>query len=167
MIYGYVVNNSGRGCHKFQQSFFAGLKIPLDYIYKLYEREYRGKFDLDFLEWLKENKAPEGSGYDIIVEEVVETEVQEEAALEEPGMQEEVSKVKRKKKTVYVNKLDPDSLTSKQIASLRLKEDNASSIINQINSLYKLRRALTICNKKAGKKTLVDLIKKQISKLDM
>jgi len=156
MIKGTVRNESGRAKHKFKKNILPGQEVPLSYLYKLYKNKYCGKFDLEFIDWLKENKVKEGSGFTVIIEKIVE----EDTSNEESKPQGELVEV-----SSVANKIHPLKLTSRQIAELKIK-DEPKKIIPQIMSIHKLRRALTMCKDRPGKETLTKLIRERITELN-
>ena len=153
MINGYVINNLGRGKHIFKQSVSPGAKVSLENLYVMYKKSYGGRFDLDFLEWLENKKIPKGCGFDIIVKEINKT---EEEVVEDNVDNEDTVKVG--------NNIVPSKLSAKQISELKIK-DGPKKIISEVTSKHKLRRALTLCKKMAGKETLVKYIYDRINVL--
>ena len=150
MVKGYVVNNLGRGKHIFKMSVAPGMKIPLEKLYKQYEDSYEGKFDLEFLEWLEMTKVPKGSGFDIIVEDVIED-------IETDTDTQTIS-------VIPEQKVHPSKLTAKQIAELKIK-DKPKAVLQEVMSVHKLRRAYTLCKGRPGEETLLKYIKARIAEL--
>ena len=158
MIKGYVVNNLGRGKHIFKRSVSPGMKVPLEQLYEMYSNVYGGDFDTDFLEWLEKNKVPSGSGFDIVVEKIKES----VNAKELPNQVEEPSVLQPE---VKETKLPiPSRMTSRQIADLKIK-DRPKFVLQQIMSVHKLRRALTLCKGRPGKETLIKYIRERMTEL--
>lgn len=150
MIIGYVINKGTRSKYIFKQHVPSGTRIGLDLLYEKYKNKYEGSFDVDFLEWLEKNKVP--VNFEIVVESI---EVPEET-LEEP--EEKSSEVQPEKK------FDPSKITPKEISALKIK-DNPKSIISNIDSIHKLRRALTMCKGVPGRKTIYNLVKARINEI--
>lgn len=155
---GYVVNNSGRGKHRFKQNVAPGARIPLETLYEIYKSQYSGSFSLAFIRWLESEKFVEGDGFSLVLTEVNE-EIQEPVTtvsdVEDPG-QLSVSE--------DLSKILPNNLTAKQLSELKIK-DNPRKVIKSIMSVHKLRRALTLCKGRAGKETLLRLIRDRIAEL--
>jgi hypothetical protein len=154
MLDGYVVNNTGRGKHIFKRNFSVGSKIPIEQLYELYKNKYGGDFDLGFVNWLEETKIPAGSGFDIVLEQVSREDVPKEPEPEDNTISvlEDLSKI------------PPNKLSARQISELKIK-DNPKKVIGSINSITKLRRAITFCNGRPGKETLLRYIRARISEL--
>jgi len=161
MINGYVVNSCGRAKHRFKKNIYPGMKVPLKDLYELYAGSYGKPFDIGFVEWLAENKAPAGCGFDIVVESIEETDTTVEKCVEScvvvSGTPAVVEEVEEKLPT-------PNNLSATQIAALKMKHE-PKKIIQEILSVHKLRRALTLCKGRPGKETLYRLIKDRISEL--
>lgn len=151
MIEGYVINNAGRSKYIFKQHVGPGSRIPLKEMYRKYQYKYKGEFDVDFLNWLEENKVPDD--FDIVVEHI-------EESVTEEVQEEDVDKIK----ALPSNSFDYDKITHTEIADLKMK-DNPKKVIALVDSVHKLRRALTICNNRKGKSTLIKIIKKRIEEL--
>jgi pyocin large subunit-like protein len=159
MIDGYVVNNSGRFRHIFKTNVSPGMRIQLEALYVMYKDRYEGNFDLKFLEWLQQTKVPEGCGFDIVVNSVDESKpVENKTAIvmAAPASEEEEPFVQ--------GKMPIGKITARQIAGLKTK-DNPKSIIGEVSSIHKLRRALTMTKDRAGKETLTRYIRDRISEL--
>ena len=132
----------------------SGTRVGLDLLFEKYSNKYEGVFDVGFLEWLEKNKVPED--FEIVVESIEETEEVIEASVEEPA-------------EIVLNnhpgrKYGPDRITPKEISELKIK-DNPKNIIGRVNSIHKLRRALTACKNRPGKGTLYKLIKIRINEI--
>jgi hypothetical protein len=157
MIKGYVVNNLGRGKHIFKRSFYPGMEVPLEEIYNLYSNSYEGDFDTGFLEWLEKNKIPNGCGFDIVVEEIKESDekviTKVKNALETPAVP-----------TAEVSLPVPNKMTARQLADLKMK-NKPKQIIQQVMSVHKLRRALSLCKGRPGKETLIKYIRERLTEL--
>lgn len=158
MIKGYVINNLGRGKHVFKRSVPPGSKVPLEQLFSLYSRQYSGNFDTGFLDWLDENKIPKG--FDIVIESINTDDLQVE-------VQDDVHEDLEEAVSVQVESISgtlPNRLTARQISDLKMK-DNPKKVIQEILSIHKLRRAQTLCKGRAGKETLLKMIKDRITEL--
>lgn len=153
MIKGKVVNNTGRAKHAFKINVSPGMIVSLEYLYDLYKGRYEGSFDVAFLDWLQKNKLPEG--FDLIVDDVKQEEETKVGQVVEDISSEDDFDVKK----VPISKI-----TARQIAGLKTK-DNPKSVIGQVMSIHKLRRALTMTKDRAGKETLTRLIRERINDL--
>jgi len=153
MIIGYVINKSARSKYIFKQHMSSGTRVGLDLLFEKYKNKYEGDFNVDFLEWLEKNKVPED--FEIVVESIEETEVLE-ASVEEPEVQ--------PLNTHPGNEFDLSKITPKEISALKIK-DKPKSIISKIDSIHKLRRALTICKGVPGRKTIYNLVKARIDEI--
>jgi len=170
MIKGYVINNLGRGKHIFKRSVPPGMKVPLDQLYELYSKNYEGKFDTEFIDWLEKTKIPKGSGFDIVLEAILPDDIKDtetgstnipetisflipvESAQTDPEPEPEIRLP------------PPRKMTSRQIADLKIK-DNPKIVLQHISSVHKLRRALTLCKDKPGKETLSRLIRERMTEI--
>lgn len=166
MIIGYVVNNSGRSSHIFKRNMPPGGKVSIEDLYNTYRLMYKYKFDINFVEWLQENKLKEG--YDIIVEDVIEDTVEEVFSLagEEILERKEEEDVELDEAAGVLAEAErqEEKWTSVQIAQLKMK-DKPRRVIRSIDSIVKLRRAITLCKKEKGKKILIDMIRDRIAEL--
>ena len=156
MIDGYVINNLGRSKHIFKMNVTPGKRISLEALYDMYGTKYGGEFDADFLVWLEKTKVPPGSGFDIVVKSIDDV----------------PEKVSAKKEKV-VEVVEPPSapikfsggkLTARQIADLKIKDD-PKKLIKEVQSIHKLRRALSLCKGRPGKEIITKLIHGRLSEL--
>jgi hypothetical protein len=160
MITGKVVNNTGKSKHIFKRTVYPGHSVDLAEVHKLLS-----------------SKVPEGDSFITWLQGYIPTgwEVHGEELQEETG---EVSE-KVGRGIDYVPEIIPEDsspslqyistkkiseLSAKDIHDLRVK-DNPRRIINEIDSVTKLRRALTLCNKSKRKEVLSKIIKARINKL--
>lgn len=154
MIKGYIENNTGRYKHIFKRGLFPGMTVSLEDLYVMYGYCYKGEFDLDFVKWLDENKAPKG--FDIVIEKYDELKYSDE------GTERKISDTADTE--VADSYIPPEKMTSKQLADLKIK-DNPKQVIEEVSSVHKLRRALSMCKDRKGKATLIKLIKERIAEL--
>lgn len=150
MIVGYVINNTGKHKHIFKRGCHPGIKVKLKDLYNTYKLKYEGDFDLDFIEWLDTNKVP--SGFDIVVEKYTEEK------------KERVKNAQENFSPTAAEAVQDINLSSRQISELKIKDDPKHQI-KEVDSVHKLRRALTLCKGKPGKATLIKYIKGRISEL--
>ena len=156
MIKGYVINKSVRSKYIFKPHMSSGERVGLDILFEKYKYKdkYEGDFNVDFLEWLEKNKVPED--FEIVVESIEEVEEVLEASVEE---------LAKKPLDIHPDrKYNPSKITPKEISELKIK-DNPKNIIGRVNSIHKLRRALTACKNRPGKGTLYKLIKIRINEI--
>jgi len=167
MIKGYVENTTGRARHIFKQSVTPGEKVTLDQLYEVYRRQYNGNLDLEFVDWLKDNKVPED--WSIVVNQYVPekdptkslSEEDSSESLNPPSPKSMPSRVIEKP---LFQKKPAEKITAAELAGLKHK-DNPKQVIQRISSIYKLRRALTMCNGKKGKALLRKYIHARIDEL--
>jgi hypothetical protein len=146
---GFLVNKTSRHVHIFKRAIRPGQKIPLKELYNQYKYKCNCPFDEKFIRWLKENKVPR-KGWEI---EDLKT------IFDEPvRVVSEVVKVDDKFVSVQ------SEWTANAIAELKLK-DKPRKVLSTIGSIFKLRRALTLVNKKKGKQFLAKMIKSRIKSL--
>lgn len=170
MFKGYVINNTGRSRHIFKRTVYPGQKVPLDYVYNLFSSKVP---EMDsFLEWL-DNYIPEG--WEIAVEKIkIIGEPQEMAQVSASTDEmsnhtyrednEGLRSSREEEEELYLSK-KVDKLTASEISNLKIK-DNPRKVVKQIDSVHKLRRALTKCRNAPGKATLVKIIKQRINELN-
>jgi hypothetical protein len=161
MIKGYVLNNSGKGSHIFKMGVSPGMKIPLETLYNLYKKVYNGAFDVNFLEWLQNNKIPNGKGFEIVIEDV-SIDVGCPVCAESISNKEEEKILAPEEKSV---KVLPSKMSARQIADLKVK-DNPKIVLQEVRSIHKLRRAYSLCKGRPGKETLIKLIKERMDELN-
>jgi hypothetical protein len=153
VISGKVVNNTGRFKHIFKRNMSPGMFIKLEDVYEVYKDKYGGPFDLKFLEWLQANKIQEG--FNIVVDSIDAT----------VSVEDKKEVVEQDDEPAFeVGKSSISKITARQIAGLKTK-DNPKSIISQVLSVHKLRRALTMTKDRAGKETLTRYIRDRINEL--
>jgi len=171
MIKGYIQNATGRYKHIFKRNMGPGQKVDLSDLYTLYEKKYDGEFDLDFVKWVEENKII--PGFNLVVEEYEEEELVSTSEtsvgvgeIEAIGVGEVFSQPAEKNFNAPLKKkVTPNRLTSTEISELKIKDD-PKRVISQVQSIHKLRRALTECKGKKGKGTLIKYIQNRIAQLN-
>jgi hypothetical protein len=165
MVEGFVVNNSGRFRHIFKMNISPGSKISFSALWEIYKGKCGCDFDHRFLEWLKENKIPDGSGFDFVVESINKVVDDSQIGESNETLDEDTSDVAEDAEGDYIpGKTSVSKITARQIAGLKTR-DNPRSVINQVLSIHKLRRALTLTKDRAGKETLTRLIRNRIDHL--
>lgn len=160
MITGIVLNNTGKSKHIFKRTVFPGHSVDLAEVYNLLSSKVPD--GCSFISWLQDY-VPDGW-------EVHGEEVQEESGelTETSGQGSKYVKEEEKESDSpslqYISSKKISELSAKDIHDLRVK-DNPRRIINEIDSVTKLRRALTLCNKSSRKDVLSKIIKARINKL--
>lgn len=164
MFKGKVVNNTGQSRHIFKRTVFPGQEVDVEDIYLLVKNRVSEE---DFLEWL-EKSVP--NGWEVMASKELTSETLGETDLSED--QKEKIKEELKKEIEdslpskeYLPLKEIDKLTARDIFNLRIK-DNPQRIINQIDSVHKLRRVLTMCRNAQGKATLERSIRRRIHQLN-
>ena len=178
LVKGYVTNNTGRSRHIFKRTVYPGQRIPLDVIYSV----VMGKVPegTEFVDWL-EQYLP--SGWEVSVADdtasdvtggrkykevltaipvVVDSAPASAGATQHADEDDDDARPSLEYATPRVI----DKMTARDIYNLRLK-DNPRRIIKQINSIHKLRRALTLCKNDSRKATLIRLIQGRIRELNV
>ena len=148
MVDGFVVNNTGRYKHIFKRGIFPGMSIPLKDLYETYCYKYDGDFDLDFVKWLEDTKLIDG--FDVVIDSYEPEESVNDVEVFSPG-----------EKNITQ---DYSKITFTDIANLKIK-DNPKEVISNIDSVAKLRRALTTCKGMKGRRTIIKYIKERIAEL--
>lgn len=150
LVSGFVVNNTGRYTHIFKRKVRPGERVPLSELYKQYKLQCKCDFDEQFIGWLKENKIPKKKGWDL---EDIQTKFDKPVVVESKVIQID-------DEFVSINK----EWTAQDIANLKVK-DKPKDVLKTVDSITKLRRALTMVNKMKAKTFLVKHIKKRIEEL--
>jgi len=179
MIKGYVVNNTGRSKHIFQRTVYPGGKVELEDVYKLVGSKVPE--GARFEDWLK-SSLPKGWELTVPQPEVADAtggRMYKETLTAEPTVAasvptEELASFETD--AVSAEDLPPSKefstprqigkMTAKDIYDLRIK-DNPKRIMKNINSIHKLRRALTMCKNDKRKVVLLRLIQGRIRELNV
>lgn len=179
MIKGYVVNNTGRSKHIFQRTVYPGGKVELEDVYRLVGSKVPD--GTRFEDWIK-GSLPKGWELSVSQPEpedvtggrkyketltavpVVAPEVSTEEAA--PIEEDVVSTEDLPPSKEYLTPKQISKLTANDIYDLRLK-DNPKRILKNINSVHKLRRALTLCKNDNRKVVLHRLIQGRIRQLNV
>jgi hypothetical protein len=183
MVTGYVVNNTGRSKHIFKRTVYPGQRVELDYIYKLVGAKVPD--GAKFVDWLRDTYLPKDWEVDAEVEpEMAAIDVDGRQFKEtltavpvvatatentENGMLREVNAVSTPPQTASKEYMTPKAIgdmKAKDIYDLQLK-DNPKRILKNVNSIHKLRRALTLCKRDSRKETLQRLIQGRIRQLNI
>ena len=182
---GFIINNTDRSKHYLKRKVGPGHRVPLDYAFSLLGKKVpEGEI---FLEWLEKNYLPEGFSV-VITEKAAEKRLYKETLTAQPmvvgtsppdlniiyaketGVSPHtdvlVETEPHVKNFQYATPNFIDKLTAKEISDLKMK-DNPKRILNNINSIHKLRRALSLCKDSSGKKTLTEMIRLRIRKLQI
>lgn len=178
MIKGYVVNNTGRSKHIFKKTVYPGQQVDLEQVYLLLGAKVpEGS---TFVEWL-EGYLPPGWEVNVVSQEKADfvggrmfketltaiPEVVESASVvgktfKENNEGEDVDKPSLEYSTPRVIK----KMTARDIFNLRVN-DNPRRILKNINSIHKLRRALSLCKNDSRKATISRLIQGRIRELNI
>jgi hypothetical protein len=182
MVKGYVVNNTGRSKHIFKRTVYPGQKVELDYIFKLVGAKVPD--GAKFVDWLRDTYLPKDWEVDAEVEpELAAIDVDGRQFKEtltavpvvatatettENGMSREVAVVApdNSPSKEYMTPKAIGDMKAKDIYELQLK-DNPKRILKNVNSIHKLRRALTLCKRDSRKETLQRLIQGRIRQLNI
>jgi hypothetical protein len=152
LIKGNLINNTGRYKHIFQRTVYPGEAVDLKVLYALYEEVSGCVFDETFVEWLKTNKIPPADS------DLWEFEYETILDVENKPMHEIVNIndtfIEYKKK-----------LSAQDIANLRVR-DRPRELLKGVESIPKLRRALTLTYRKKNKQFLCAAIKSRIKYLE-
>ena len=159
MITGIVLNNTSKSKHIFKRSVGPGQKVDLNEVYTLLSSKVpEGD---SFISWLKEY-VPDG--WEVHGEE---SKKEEPAIVVGQGISYQDKPSSEDNSAPSLQYLTPKkilNMSASDISNLRVKDD-PRKIIKQIDSIHKLRRALTLCNKSDRKETLSKIIKARIDKL--
>lgn len=179
MIKGYVINNTGRSRHIFQRTVYPGQKVELSDVYELTSSKVPE--GTSFEDWLT-SYLPQGWELSVVQTEVADTTggrmyketltaaptvtdsapSPEVAAFETDAVStEDVAPSKEYLTPKAINKM-----TAKDIYDLRIK-DNPKRILQNVTSVHKLRRALTLCKNDNRKAVLLRLIQGRIRTLNV
>lgn len=178
MVKGFVVNNTGRSRHIFKRTVFPGQKVDLEYVYKLVGSKVPE--GAQFTDWLTQEYLPKGWELDVVSAETASTvggRMYKETLVAEPVA---VSSGKTDESTATAFETNAEdapsrefstpkaisNMTAKDIYELRIK-DNPKRILSNINSIHKLRRALTMCKNDNRKAVLLRLIQGRIRQLNV
>jgi len=183
-VKGYVINNTESSKHIFKRKVVPGDKVDLEYL-KIIFKNYLPE-DKSIEEWLKTKYLPEG--WDVVITEETqespeavqpvkvilnEKEVYKEFLTARPVVEaegygetqtiEEPDGVNTSlfDNLAYASPNVLRNLSARQIYNLRLQDDPKRAI-KEIDSVHKLRRALTFCKKDGRKEMLIKLIKRRI-----
>ncbi len=182
---GYVVNNTGRSKHIFKRTVYPGQKVDLQQVYDVLKKKVPS--ESSFLDWL-EDYLPSGwelsipekaevSGGRLFKETLVAVPVVSDST--PPEVEKELGGLKETNdgqsstepepeqvNWQYARPQDIAKMTAKDIYNLRLK-DNPKRVFKNIDSIHKLRRALTMCRNDSRKAVLTRLIQGRIRELNV
>lgn len=177
MVKGYVTNNTGRSRHIFKRTVYPGQRVALDTVYNLVGKQVPE--DQLFVDWL-DGYLPSGWEIEIVPakKEVAVESPHKETLLATPVVEpsptfpaveealvKEVAVVKSPSME-YATPRAISKMTARDIFNLKVKE-NPKRILKNVNSIYKLRRALTLCKNDSRKATLSRLIQGRIRELNV
>lgn len=177
MVKGFVVNNTGRSKHIFKRTVYPGQKVELEHIYKLVGKKVPD--GAKFVDWLEDTYLPKGWDLDAPEPEVAAEENNihfketiTAVPVVAPATQNTESAMLREEAVVtspskeYMTPKAIGNMKAKDIYDLQLK-DNPKRILKNVNSIHKLRRALTLCKRDGRKETLQRLIQGRIRELNI
>lgn len=172
MIQGYIINNTGKSKHIFKRTIYPGQKVSFSQIYASLGHSIPD--DGNFVDWVS-GRLPDGWEISVIednkssitderpyrevltaIPEVVSGDNPDFDAAEEddvPSLQ-------------YATPKAIDKLTARDIYNLRMK-DNPKRVLKNVNSIHKLRRALSMCKSDSRKAVLTRLIQGRIRELNV
>jgi hypothetical protein len=163
MITGVIVNNTGKSKHIFKRTVYPGQQVDLSEVHKLLSAKVpEGE---NFISWLQ-GYIPQGWEVhgEIVEQEQGKLEVGQGAGYEAPLPSVEETAENMAPSLQYLTPKKIHNMSAKDIFNLRVKDD-PRKIVNQIDSIHKLRRALTLCNKSGRKEVLSKIIRARIDKL--
>ena len=177
MVKGFVVNNTGRSRHIFKRTVFPGQQVDLEYVYQLVGSKVPE--GTKFEDWLEEY-LPKGWELNVVSPETAsavggrmykETLVAEPVAVSSGAMEESTvvafeADVEDAPSREFSTPKAISKMTAKDIYELRIK-DNPKRILSNVNSIHKLRRALTLCKSDNRKAVLLRLIQGRIRQLNV
>lgn len=169
MVKGHIVNNTAKSRHMFKRTIYPGQSISLADVYSIFSTKQVE--DVEFLEWVRD-KLP--IGWELKVEEdYVEPYEPSRVSSEEvlasvQGPPQEVHVLSGpdddSPSLEYAPAKTLDKLTARDIYNLRIK-DNPKRVIKQIDSVHKLRRALSMCKNDSRKSMLATIIRHRIKEI--
>ena len=172
MVEGYVKNNTGRSRHIFKKTVYPGQIVSLGHIKELLGSKVPE--GASFIAWLeqylpegweisvpKRTRDTGGRQYKEVLTAVPTVVENSEEASEHIDEEEDDSPSKE-----YATPRAIDKMTSRDIYNLRLK-DNPKRVLKHVNSIHKLRRALTMCKNDSRKSVLQRLIQQRIRELNL
>jgi len=171
MVKGYIVNNTGRSKHIFKKTVYPGQTVSIERAYNMVGSKVpEGN---SFIEWLEEY-LPEGWEVNVVKQEMSDAtggRMYKETLTAIPVVEE--AKEEASEKTVsdapsleYSTPRAISKMSARDIYNLRIK-DNPRRLLKNINSIHKLRRALSLCKNDSRKETLSRLIKGRIKELNV
>lgn len=179
MVKGYAVNRTGRSKHIFKRTVYPGQKVELEYIHKLVGKKVPA--GTMFVEWLKDTYLPKG--WEVDEPEPEDTgdcqkfkETLTAIPIVAPATSSNYDNVFKEVNAVSdpVRMPSKEYLTPKVISNMKAKDiydlqlkDNPKRILRNVNSIHKLRRALTLCKNDNRKETLRRLIQGRIRELNV
>lgn len=161
-----IVNNSSKCKHIFQRTIYPGQKILLKDAYSILKNRVDKK--ADFVDWLKDY-IPDGwyvqLGSDFSEGSPLLDSLKVPPTPEQVSIHKEYSEVPAKEPSISrISQLAVNNLSARDLFNLRVKDDPAL-ILSKVNSLTKLRRTLTFCNKNGRKAVLTKIVKRRIKEL--
>lgn len=178
MVKGYITNNTGRSRHIFKKTVYPGQKITLERAYKLVGSKIpKGS---SFVDWLKDY-LPEGWEVNVLPQETSDyvggrqykevltalpLTASDVVEVAEDPLQKIDGEVKDPPSLEFSTPRAVAKMTARDIFNLRIK-DNPRRILKNIDSIHKLRRALSLCKTDSRKATISRLIRGRIKELNV
>ena len=150
---GYVKNKTSTWRHAMKRTIGPGHQIPLDELFEQYGEKHDLKEGEPFVGWLRDIKLKDKSIWEVIFTDGVEKDVQKEDTIK-----------KRQKNDLIVPLVKKDIEVSDVVnmSVRRARED-----LKKITNINLLKYALGEANQLANKDTLVRMLRKRISELEI
>lgn len=150
---GYVKNKTSTWRHAMKRTIGPGHQIPLDELFEQYGEKHDLKEGEPFVGWLRDIKLKDKSVWEVIFTDGVEKDVQKEDTIK-----------KRQKNDLVVPLVKKDIEVSDVVnmSVRRARED-----LKKITNINLLKYALGEANQLANKDTLVRMLRKRISELEI
>ena len=150
---GYAKNKTMTWRHAMKRSVGPGHEIPLDELFE----QYGSKHDLEegspFVEWLRNVKLKDRSVWEVVFIDGTEKDLQAEKVVEE------------KQKRDLVVPLVKKEMEVAEVVGMSVRK--ARSDLKKLTDINLLKYALTEANQLANKDTLVRMLRKRISELEI
>lgn len=158
---GYVLNKSITWVHAMKRAIGPGAKVSLTELYKQYGEKHDLAEGEEFINWLKDVKLRDIDRWQIVLDEVVPTE------LDKPGEKEDTKGTPQT--TTGRNDNVPPIVAKEMDVSdvVGLSVRHGREVIPHIMDLNLLKYALQEANQLAGKDSLCRVIRKRIQMLEI
>jgi len=148
---GYIRNKSSVWRHAMKRSIGPGHKIPLDELFKQYGEKHNLEEGQPFVEWLRQVKLRDTAIWEVVENDKIEPEIKDKPTKRNNDML--TSPILKKD-------MEVSDITS---MSVRMAREQ----LKKITDLKLMKYALSEANKMANKDTLVRMIRKRISELEL